>query len=112
MRQAGALAAAGLVALEHELPRLAEDHEKDRRLAEALLELPGVSLDLATVQTNMVRFNVVREDLSAPELCSRLAEYGVLAVPADATAVRLVTHRDVALADTDQVCRALREILA
>ncbi len=111
MRQAGVLAAAGLVALEHELPRLAEDHEKARRLAETLAALTGVVLDLATVQTNIVRFELHREDLTAPELCRRLGDYGIRAGAQSATEIRLVTHRDQSFADIETVCAALREIL-
>ncbi len=111
MRQAGVIAAAGLVALEHELPRLHEDHEKARRLAETLFGLPGVSLDLASVQTNMVFFEVHREDLTAPQLCRHLGDYGVLAVAQNESRIRFVTHRDQSYADIEHVCAALCQIL-
>ncbi len=111
MRQAGVVAAAGLVALEHELPRLGEDHEKARRLAETLSGLPGIVLDLRTVQTNLVRFEVRREDLTAPELCRRLGEQGIKAGAQSDTEIRFVTHRDQSFADLKVVCGALREIL-
>jgi threonine aldolase len=111
MRQAGVVAAAGLVALEQELPRLGEDHEKAQRLARTLSELPGISLDLQTVQTNIVKFAVRREDLSAPELCRRLGEYDVKAGAQNATEIRFVTHRDQSLAEIETVCEALRSIL-
>ncbi len=112
MRQAGIIAAAGLVALEHELPRLHEDHEKARQIAETLQELPGVHLDITTVQTNMVRFELRREDMSAQELCARLADYGINAIAQDGTRIRFVTHRDISFADAERVCTALREVLA
>ena len=112
MRQAGVIAAAGLVALEHELPRLHEDHEKARQIAETLQGLAGVYLDITAVQTNMVRFEVRRDDMSAPDLCARLADYGIKASAQDAIRIRLVTHRDISFADAERVCSALRAVLA
>ncbi len=112
MRQVGIIAAAGLVALEHELPRLHEDHKKARQIAETLQELPGVYLDITTVQTNMVRFELHRDDMTAPDLCARLADYGINAIAQDAIRIRFVTHRDVSFADVERVCSALRTVLA
>ncbi len=111
MRQAGIIAAAGLVALEYELPRLPEDHEKARRVAAALNDLPGVKLDMATVQTNMVLFELRRDDMTAPEFCQRLADYEIKAAAQSEVRVRFVTHRDISFDETDKVCAALREVL-
>lgn len=111
MRQAGIVAAAGLVALQHEVPRLHEDHEKARRLAETLYELPGVQFDMDTVQTNMIIFELHREDMAAPQLCQRLADYGIKAVAQSEVRIRFVTHRDISFEETDTVCGALREVL-
>ena len=112
MRQAGIIAAAGLVALEDELPRLHEDHAKARRLGDALAQLPGVKLDMATVQTNMVLFELHRDDMTAPQFCQRLADYGINARARSAVSIRFVTHRDISFDDIDKVCAALREALA
>ncbi len=111
MRQAGIIAAPGLVALEHELPRLHEDHEKARRVAATLNELPGVKLDMARVQTNMVLFELYRDDMTAPQFCQQLADYGIEAAARSQVAIRFVTHRDISLDDTDKVCTALQEVL-
>ena len=111
MRQAGIIAAAGLVALEHELPRLHEDHENAQRLALTLAALPGVKLDLTCVQTNLVFFELDREDLTAAEFCARLADYDIRAAPWTDTSLRFVTHRDISRQDTEAVCLALREVL-
>jgi len=111
MRQAGIIAKPGLIALEQELPRLHEDHKKARRIAETLAELPGVRLDLATVQTNMVLFELQREDMTAPQLCEQLAEYKIRAKARSEVQIRLVLHRDISFRDTEQVCVALRETL-
>ncbi len=94
MRQAGILAAAGLIALEQGPARLHEDHANARLLAEALAHTEGVSIALKSVETNIVIFRLNR-GLSAEELTSRLHERGVLAGAVGPDAVRLVTHRDV-----------------
>jgi threonine aldolase len=91
MRQVGVLAAAGLVALEAMVPRLAEDHENALLIARALEGRPGVRVAPA-------RTNIVVATLSsprAPEVVSRLAGRGVLGTAMDAVTLRFVTHRDV-----------------
>ncbi|HTZ58806.1 MAG TPA: GntG family PLP-dependent aldolase [Acidobacteriaceae bacterium] len=106
MRQAGVLAAAGLVALNEMTGRLKEDHENAKLLACALRELPQVELDPSLVQTNIVIFSL-RDDGDAATLVSALAANGVLAGVVGAHAVRLVTHRDVDRA----ACERARAIL-
>ena len=91
MRQSGIVAAAGLHALDHHVDRLAEDHARARRLAEGLAQLPGVELDAATVDTNIVIFAV--PDSSA--FCSALADEDVAMSRFGPTRVRAVTHLDV-----------------
>ena len=102
MRQAGVLAAAGLIALEEMPKRLGEDHANARLLAEGLLRIDGVSVDMATVQTNIVIFDVAAKGLSGAQCSQRLAKAGVLANAVGATTVRLVTHHDV----TSRQCAA------
>jgi threonine aldolase len=94
MRQAGVLAAAGLIALEKMPARLHEDHANARLLAEALSHMEGVSIDLHSVETNIVIFHVTGA-LNAPELVERLKARGVLAGTVGPDAIRLVTHNDV-----------------
>jgi threonine aldolase len=108
MRQAGVLAAAGLVALEESLPRLAEDHSRARRLGEALGRGPGVRV--TPPQTNIVVATV--EDRSAPEVVAALADEGVLAIAMDARTLRLVTHRDVSEEDCARAVAAIDAALA
>jgi threonine aldolase len=91
MRQSGIVAAAGLYALDHHVDRLADDHARARRLAEGLARLPGVELDLATVETNILVFAVP----DAPAFCAALDRAGVMVIPLDARRVRAVTHLDV-----------------
>ena len=104
MRQAGVLAAAGLHALEHHVARLAEDHANAKTLAEGLAGLPGLKLDPAQVQTNMV-FGAM-----APEKVDALVQYlktaGIVILPNPN--LRLVTHLDVSRKDVDAVISAFR----
>lgn len=111
LRQAGVIAAACIVALEEGRKRLHEDHEHARQIAETLVELPGVTVDLSTVQTNIVNLEVVREDVNAPSLCRALEAYDIRAIPRNDVEIRLVTHRQVTDEDTRRVCHALREVL-
>jgi threonine aldolase len=108
MRQAGIIAAAGLYALDHHVDRLAEDHLRARRLAEGLAELPGVGIDPARVDTNIV----IAEVADPAALCAALEREGVLAGPADPHRVRFVTHLDVDDAGIDGALAAMRRVLA
>ncbi|MBI3087153.1 MAG: aminotransferase class I/II-fold pyridoxal phosphate-dependent enzyme [candidate division NC10 bacterium] len=111
MRQAGILAAAGVVALETMVDRLREDHENARVLAEGLASLPGIAIDLARVQTNIVIFNVKRKDLDAPGLIVKLAEHGIKAFAITPDSIRMVTHKDVNRAGILKTLEVLRTIL-
>lgn len=92
MRQVGVLAAACLVALDTMVERLAEDHARAKRLAEAIAEMPGFSVNLQTVQTNMVYVHTVRP---AAQVERALAAHGVLCIALDPQRLRLVTHKDI-----------------
>jgi threonine aldolase len=111
MRQGGVIAAACIVALEEGRKRLGEDHEHARQIAETLVELPGITVDLSTVHTNIVNLEVRREDVDAHSLCRALETCDILAVPRTEAEIRLVTHKQVTDEDTDRVCEALREVL-
>jgi threonine aldolase len=108
MRQAGVLAAAGLIALERGPGRLHEDHANARLLAEALSRVEGVAIDVDSVETNIVIFRLTGP-LSAPELVERLKARGILASAFGADAIRLVTHLDVDRAACETAAEALRE---
>jgi len=103
MRQAGVIAAAGIVALQRMIDRLAEDHGHARRLAEGLATLPGVSVDLATVQTNIVIFRVRRPG-DADELTRGCLARKVKLHAIGPATIRCVTHKDV---DAEDIARAL-----
>ena len=107
MRQSGILAAAGLYALDHNVSRLAEDHANARLVAERLAGLRGVSLDLATVQSNIVIFRVQAGAPDAATIVARAQERGVLVSAFGVRTVRAVTHLDV----TREQCRRAAELL-
>ncbi|MGE0641551.1 MAG: GntG family PLP-dependent aldolase [Thermoanaerobaculia bacterium] len=108
MRQAGVIAAAGLVALREGPARLADDHEHARRLAIAIAATDGLEIDLAAVESNIVIFRVVPVANGAGDSSARWVEAatarGLLSSPIDAERVRLVTHRDV---DSSAIARAV-----
>lgn len=110
MRQAGVLAAAGLVALEESPQRLYEDHANARRLAEGLAELPGISIDPKRVVTNIVIFDVAGTNLTAETICARLRERGVLA-SGFGSAIRMVTHYDVSRDRIETALCAVRAVI-
>jgi threonine aldolase len=110
MRQAGVLAAAGLVALEETPSRLSEDHANAKRLALGLAELPGISIDPERVVTNIVLFDVSQTGLSADEICGRLQTRNVLA-SGFGSSIRMVTHYDVSGSDIDTALEEMRAIL-
>jgi threonine aldolase len=95
MRQAGVLAAAALFALERNVARLAQDHARAARLAAALAELPGVTIDPRAVETNIVYFDVDPGTATAAELCQALRAEGIWMLPIGLQRVRAVTHLGV-----------------
>ncbi|GAA3941905.1 threonine aldolase family protein [Actinoplanes auranticolor] len=110
MRQVGILAAAGQHALDHHLTRLADDHARARRLAEALEPL-GVERG-AEVRTNLVMLDLTKASLDAPSLVAAAAERGVLLAAMLPRTARLVTHLDVTDDDIDEAITVLRSLLS
>jgi len=111
MRQVGVLAAAGIVALDSMVDRLAEDHLNCRRLAEGVSRLPHVRLDLATVQTNIVIFRIEKDGGAADLVTGCLARKVKIHQTGPAT-IRCVTHKDVDGDDIERALEAFREITA
>jgi threonine aldolase len=109
MRQAGVIAAAGLIALEDGPKRLPEDHENAQILARGLAQIPGIQLDLNKVQTNIIIFDLSETPMQAPAFVERLRQRKVLAGAVDATRIRLVTHRDVSRSDIQAALRIIAE---
>ncbi len=108
MRQAGVLAAAGIVALEQMIDRLADDHRVARLLADGLAAVPGVRVDLARVQTNMVRLDLERDARAFAEaLRGRAIRVSVIGP----RRLRLVTHRHITPEDVPGVVAGFRRVL-
>lgn len=110
MRQAGVLAAAGLIALEKMPSRLQEDHENARLLAEGLAEIKGIKIDAKKVRTNILVFNIVGTSMDTTEFSRKLVEKKVLAAGIDQEQMRFVTHNDVSREDCERVLESVREI--
>ncbi len=107
MRQAGVLAAAGLIALEDGPKHLADDHANARYLAKGLALIRGIRLDAAKVVTNILIFDISGTGLTSAEMSEQLARANVLANGVGPAAMRMVTHRDI---DREGCARALEAV--
>jgi threonine aldolase len=112
MRQAGVLAAAGLVALEETPAKLEEDHRNARFLAEGLAAIPGISIDPRSVQSNIVIFDVSGTGIPPADITAKLKQRGVLINGISPRQMRAVTHYDVDRAGCEAALNALAEIAA
>jgi threonine aldolase len=112
MRQAGIIAAAGLVALETMVDRLADDHATARRLAEMLSEVPGLKVDPDEVETNMLYVDHSATGLSTAEVLTRLEAGGVLASDRPPNHFRLVTNRHHDMATVEEAVRRIKRAVA
>ena len=112
MRQAGILAAAGIIALEKMVERLKEDHENARLLGIGLAAIPGLKVDLDTVQTNMVYFDLQESGMNTAQFLPKLANYNISGAPRPPTKVRLVTHYGINKDDIYTTIEVIREILS
>jgi threonine aldolase len=112
MRQAGVLAAAGLISLEKMPERLHEDHANARYLAVELAGMRGISINTSCVQTNILIVDVTGTGLPPAVVSAELKSRGVLANAATSTAVRMVTHYDVSRADCEKAVQAMNYIVA
>jgi threonine aldolase len=110
-RQAGIIAAAGIVALETMIARLSDDHANAKYLAEMLADTPGIRLDPATIKTNLIIFALEPNGMNAPQLAQRLEQERVLIQPRGAYALRAVTHYGITRADVETAYNALRRAL-
>jgi threonine aldolase len=110
MRQAGVLAAPGIIALTEMTRRLGEDHARAKKLAAAIAGLPGVRLNPDEIETNITIFGFSHPRFSVPEFLAALGKRRVLAL-ATSTGIRFVTHKDIDDEDVERAAAAFREIL-
>jgi threonine aldolase len=110
MRQAGSIAAAGIVALETMIDRLKDDHASAKRLASGFHAIDASLTDPADVETNIVRVNVRASGRSAAQWAEDFKARGIAVSPADSVSLRFVTHRHISNADVDAAINACREI--
>ena len=111
MRQAGVIAAAGLIALEKSPARLHIDHENAKLLAEGIAQIPGLQIDPQKVRSNIVIFDCAQAGMTAVELCDAVHAQGVWAQDTSLYSVRLVTHCDVDQAACERALAVLREVV-
>ncbi len=111
MRQVGILAACGIVALEKMVDRLRDDHKNARTLAEGLAEVNRISIDLDTVQTNIIIFDVSQLG-GSEKFIAALEKKGVKCLPRDENRIRMVTHRMVSAEDIDIALERIREVIS
>ena len=112
MRQAGIIAAAGIVAIETMVDRLAEDHANARRLAEGLGAIKGFAIELPPAATNILKVDVAQLGWSADKLLAAWKEHGILCNPRPPHGARLVTHRHISAKDVEYVLEVTREMVA
>jgi threonine aldolase len=111
MRQAGILAACGLVALRTMVDRLADDHRRARLLATRLAEIPGISIDLSTVQTNIVRFDVSGLGHATSTFSDALMPFGFRVTGGSGPGgVRMVVHRHIDDASVEEAIEVIRQV--
>ena len=111
MRQVGILAAAGHYALDHNLARLADDHARAKKIAQACHAAVPSTIDPSHVDTNIVALNLTNTTLTAAALNDQLKAQGIAASALGPKFLRLVTHLDITDADIEKVCQVLPELL-
>lgn len=111
MRQIGILAAACTYAVENHFQRLEEDHLRAKRFAEAISEIPAIKVDLETVQTNIIVFDVDIPNFNAENFLVKLEDNGVLMLEIDPNRIRAVTHLDLTDEDVDRAFNVIRNLL-
>jgi threonine aldolase len=94
------------------IPRLREDHEHARYLAERVAAVPGLAVDLATVQSNIVNVDVGGLGIDATAFAAHLRERGIRGLPGMGTNVRFVTYRGISRADVEQAAGAIADLVA
>ena len=111
MRQAGIIAAAGIVALEQMVERLKEDHQNARHLAEGISRIPGLSIDLKRIQTNIIYFSRVADRMTDEEFLRMLLDKGIKFLSTGPSRFRMVTHYGISSEDIDVTVAAFKDVM-
>jgi len=111
MRQTGVIAAAGIVALNEMVERLAEDHANARHLAEGIAEIPGLSIDVARIKTNILFFDLIGDRLTPEEFIQGLEQRGIRCSHPGPSRFRMVTHYGIDSDDIHRTLECLREVM-
>jgi len=112
MRQSGIIASAGIEALENMVDRLAEDHENAHRLAEGIARIPGLSIELNRIQTNIIYFDMANDQFTAETLVKQLSGRAVKVLQVGPERLRAVTHYGISAEDIDLALAAMSEVMA
>ena len=110
MRQAGIIAAPGIIALEEMIDRLEEDHKNARRLAEGLAKIDGIKIDLKRIQTNIICYDVSNIGVSAEFFVKKLQKNGILALSLSENSIRMVTHRWIEKENIEKTIEIIKKI--
>jgi threonine aldolase len=111
MRQIGILAEACIYAVENHFARLQEDHQRARKFAEVISNIPAIKVGLETVQTNIVVFDIRKPNFNAEKFVGTLRENGVLMLEIDPNRIRAVTHLNLTDEDIDKATEVLTDLL-
>lgn len=112
MRQAGVLAAAGLIAMEEMPARLHEDHANARWIAERLVKIPCLTLNVEKTRTNVVLFDIAGTGMSFADLSAQLKSKGLLISTAGGTRARILTHLNITRQDCEAAVQVMEEVLS
>ena len=111
MRQAGVIAAPGIVALDEMVERLAEDHANARHLAEGIAEIPGFCIDVAGIKTNILFFDFIADRLTPEEFIAGLEQRGIKCSHPGPSRFRMVTHYGIDSDDIHRTLECVREVM-
>ncbi|KAK2970397.1 hypothetical protein RJ640_016251 [Escallonia rubra] len=110
MRQVGILCAAGLVALQENVAKLEGDHKRAKLLAEGLNKIKGLKVDVASVETNIVYFDILEgSNITGPKLCKIVGEHGILLMPESLSRIRLVIHHQISGSDVQHTLSCIQQ---
>ncbi|XP_077229376.1 threonine aldolase 1 isoform X2 [Tasmannia lanceolata] len=110
MRQVGVLCAAAYVALQENVGRLEDDHRKAKIFADGLNQIKGLKVDTASVETNMIFFNIMEGSMiMVGELCNILEEHGILMMPASSSSIRIVLHHQISESDVHYALSCIQQ---